>query len=164
MARWAEHKQKNPADAFDYPFVARIADRVVVMAYDEHYRGGNPGPIASLPWCEKIYSYACSTVPSDKLIMGIPLYGRGWQNPRLARAYKNREIAEELMEKKIQPSQHPEVGGTYSFREATTVTVHYETAESLQAKLDLYRRNPIRGVAYWRVSQEPEGFWERLIQ
>ena len=47
MARWAEHKQKNPSDAFDYPFIGMIADRVIVMAYDEHYRGGGPGPIIS---------------------------------------------------------------------------------------------------------------------
>ena len=54
MARWESYKQKNPSDAFDYPFVAMIADRVIVMAYDEHYRSGEAGPIASLPWCEKI--------------------------------------------------------------------------------------------------------------
>ena len=42
MARWAEHKQKNPRDAFDYPLIGRIADRVIIMAYDEHYRTGLP--------------------------------------------------------------------------------------------------------------------------
>jgi GH18 family chitinase len=162
MARWAEHKQKNPDDAFDYPFISMIADRVVIMAYDEHYRGGPPGPIASLAWCEKIYTYACSTIRPDKLVMGIPLYGRGWQTPSLARAYKHREIADEQREKEIQPAENPETGGTFSYTEAVTVTVYYETLESLDAKLSLYRRQPIRGVAFWRISQEPQGFWEQL--
>lgn len=162
MARWAEHKQKNPGDAFDYPFIGRIADRVVVMAYDEHYRGGSPGPIASLPWCRKIYQYALSTIDPDKLVMGIPLYGRGWQTSTPARAYKNSEVVDELLSKGIKSEWDPATGATYSFTEPVTITVHYETTQSLKAKLDLYTQRPIRGVAYWRISQEPKGFWGQL--
>ena len=159
MARWKTHKQKNPNDAFDYPFIGMIADRVVVMAYDEHYGGGDPGPIASLAWCEKIYSYAVETIPPDKLVMGIPLYGRGWQSPKLARAYKNRELVAELREKGIRPASDVSNGGSYSFTETVTISVHYETPQSLEAKLNLYGKHPIRGVAFWRIGQEPAGFW-----
>jgi spore germination protein YaaH len=164
MARWAEHKQKNPNDAFDYPFIGRIADRVVIMAYDEHYRGGDPGPIASLPWCEKIYSYALATIDSDKLVMGIPLYGRSWQTPGLAHAYKNSDIVDELLKKGIKSTWHPKTGGTYSFTETVTIAVYYETLQSLEAKLNLYSRQPIRGIACWRIGQEPEGFWKQLTE
>jgi spore germination protein YaaH len=159
MARWEEHKQMNPADAFDYPFIGMIADRVVVMAYDEHYSGGTHGPVASLPWCEKIYAYATKTIDPGKLVMGLPLYGRGWQTPSLAHSYKNREILIELRNKDIQPSNDWKTGGSYSFTETVTIDVHYETFQSLTAKLDLYGRRPIRGVAFWRIGQEPEGFW-----
>ena len=162
MARWADHKKKNPNDAFDYPFIGMIADRVVIMAYDEHYRGGGPGPIASLPWCRKIYTYALSTIAADKLVMGIPLYGRGWQNPTLARAYKNSEIVEELQKKNIISTRQPETGGSYSFTETVRINVHYETIQSLKAKVNLYTQRPIRGTAYWRVGQEPAGFWNEL--
>ena len=162
MARWASHKEKNPNDAFDYPFIGMIADRVVVMAYDEHYRGGSPGPIASLPWCEKIYAYAVETIPREKLVMGIPLYGRGWQTPSLAKAYKNREVAAELRAKNIQPSTNGLNGDTYSFEQTVSIQVHFETIQSLKAKMDLYGQRPIQGVAYWRIGQEPIGFWEHL--
>ena len=164
MARWESHKQKNPNDAFDYPFIGMIADRVVVMAYDEHYRGGGPGPVASLDWCEKIHAYAIKTIPADKLVMGIPLYGRGWQTPTLAKAYKNPEIVSELHKKGIQPTRDARTGGSYSFTETVTVNVHYETLQSLEAKLKLYGQRPIRGVAYWRIGQEPARFWEILKQ
>ena len=163
MARWDSHKQKNPNDAFDYPFIGMIADRVVVMAYDEHYRGGGPGPVASLAWCKKIYAYAVRTIPADKLVMGIPLYGRGWQTPSLAKAYKNREITAELREKRIRPANDASQGGSYSFTETVTVNVYYETLQSLEAKLNLYGQQPIRGVAYWRIGQEPQGFWSRAF-
>ena len=162
MARWADHKKKNPNDAFDYAFIGMIADRVVVMAYDEHFRSGPPGPVASLPWCRNIYDYAVSTIPSGKLVMGIPLYGRGWQTPTLAKAYKNREVVEELAQKGLKSTWDPDTGGTYSFSETVTVNVHYETTQSLNAKLNLYSTKPIQGVAYWRIGQEPDGFWKQL--
>ena len=162
MSRWAEHKQKNPDDAFDYPFIGMIADRVVIMAYDEHFGGGTAGPVASLPWCREIYSYALKTIDPDKLVMGIPLYGRGWQKQKLARAYKNREIITELREKNILPSHDPENGGSYSYSETVDINVHYETPQSLEAKMNLYGQQPIRGIAFWRISQEPEGFWNQL--
>lgn len=161
MARWQEHKNKNPNDAFDYPFIGMIADRVVVMAYDEHYRSGPHGPIASLSWCKDIYAYALKNIDPNKLVMGIPLYGRGWQSPSLAKAYKNHEVVDELLKKEIK-STWTENGGSYSYTETVTVNVHYETTQSLKAKLDLYSTTPIRGIACWRISQEPDGFWNLI--
>jgi spore germination protein len=162
MARWAAHKEANPDDAFDYPFIGIMADRVVIMAYDEHYRGGSPGPIASLPWCKKIFDYALSTIDPQKLVMGIPLYGRGWQSPSHARAYKNSEVVDELLNRQIHSSCDPATGGTYSFTDSVTITVHYETIQSLESKINLYRKGSIRGVAFWRISQEPDGFWSQF--
>ncbi|WP_372846043.1 glycosyl hydrolase family 18 protein, partial [Pontiella sp.] len=161
MARWEEHKKKNPTDAFDYPFIGMIADRVVVMAYDEHYSGGGAGPIASLPWCRDIYAYAIKNIPANKLVMGVPLYGRAWQTPALAKAYKNRDVVAELTEKGIK-SNWTQDGASYRFRETVSIDVHYETTQSLAAKMALYGRNPIRGVAFWRIGQEPDGFWQQL--
>ncbi|MEE9368213.1 MAG: glycosyl hydrolase family 18 protein [Pontiella sp.] len=164
MSRWEAHKQKNPNDAFDYPFIGMIADRVVIMAYDEHYGGGTAGPIASLPWCENIYTYALKTIDPDKLIMGIPLYGRGWQKQSFAKAYKNRELTAKLREKNIRPTSDSKNGGSFSYSETAEINVHFETIQSLGAKMNLYATHPIRGVAFWRISQEPEGFWDAILK
>ncbi|MEI6892795.1 MAG: hypothetical protein V5783_11550, partial [Pontiella sp.] len=56
----------------------------------------------------------------------------------------------------------PENGGSYSYTTNVTMNVHFESLPSLQAKMDLYATNPIEGIAFWRVSQEPRGFWEQL--
>jgi spore germination protein YaaH len=94
--------------------------------------------------------------------MGVPLYGRGWQTPSLAKSYKNRDVVAELTAKGIKSAWHPASGGSYNFTETVTVHVHYETMQSLDAKLKLYAQRPIRGVAFWRIGQEPDGFWESL--
>jgi spore germination protein YaaH len=162
LARWASHKKGNPDDAFDYSFIGLIADRVVVMAYDEHYGGGKPGPIASLPWCEKIFRYALETIPPDKLVMGIPLYGRSWQDSSWSKTYKNRDVVGQLMKRGIKSTWHPENGGSFDFTETIRIHVYYETTQSLREKIKLYKQEPIRGVAFWRIGQEPSGFLDEL--
>jgi len=160
MARWTAHKKRQPHDAYNYPLIALFADRIIVMAYDEHYSGSSPGPIASLPWCKKIYTYATQNIPPEKLIMGIPLYGRAWQTPSFARAYKNSQIQKEIKKRHPSISTNPQTGGHYHFTEKVTVNVHYETTKSLKAKLDLYSTKKIQGIACWRISQEPLNFWD----
>ena len=162
LARWADHKKKNPSDAFDYPFIGKVADRVIIMAYDEHYRSGGHGPIASLPWCDKIYRYALQTIPSEKIVMGIPLYGRSWQKEKTVGAMKNPEIWTDLRIRGAQLENTPENGGSYSYTTSVTINVHFESMPSLNAKMNLYGRNPIAGIAFWRISQEPRGFWDQL--
>lgn len=162
MARWAEYKQSNPMDAYDYPFINLVADRIIVMAYDEHHRSGAPGPVASLPWCRKIYDYACRTIDAEKLVMGIPLYGRSWQVEETARAYRNPDIEADLRMRNKVPDSSPENGGSYAYTTTVTVQVHFENLASLDAKMALYRSRPTRGIAFWRISQEPLNFWERV--
>ena len=158
MARGAAHKQKHPRDPYDYPFIGRIADRIIIMAYDEHYRTGPPGPIASLDWCKSIYEYARQTIPAHKLIMGIPLYGRAWQPKTLAKAYKNRDLQKEITNRSITPQINLETGGHFTFTETVSIEVYHETLKSIQAKQQLYLSHPIGGTAYWRISQEPADF------
>lgn len=162
MARWADHKKQNPSDAFDYPFIGKVADRVIVMAYDEHYRSGPAGPIASLPWCRKIYDYATATIPGEKLVMGIPLYGRSWQKEKTAAAMRNPEVWTDLRKRGAELTSDAANGGSYAYTTNVTINVHFESLPSLQAKMDLYASRRTQGIAFWRISQEPRGFWDKI--
>jgi len=63
---------------FDYSAVARAADGVVIMDYDEHFPGGQPGPVASQEWFVRNLQFAKSVIPQDKLICAIGNYGYDW--------------------------------------------------------------------------------------
>src|SRR5262249_36333593 len=58
--------------------LAKVTDRVVVMAYDESDDDGPPGPIASTSWFEAAVKAARAAVPSDKLVIGLGAYAYDW--------------------------------------------------------------------------------------
>ena len=65
-------------DEWDYAAVAAAADGVVLMNFDEHYPGAEPGPVASQDWFVDNLRSAAKTVPQAKLICAIANSGYDW--------------------------------------------------------------------------------------
>lgn len=55
----------------NYEALGDLNDFVVVMMYDQHYVGGEPGPIASQEWIEKIAQNIFSKIDSSKVVLGL---------------------------------------------------------------------------------------------
>ena len=155
-------RTKLIADAYEYSRIAPIVDRMVIMAYDEHWSTSSPGPVASLPWCSKIVDYANSAVESDKIVMGLPLYGRAWQDKRLAKALRFRNVVDLVAETKSTANYAPELGAYFEYSESVVVTVFFDDHRSLMEKLQLYRARDINSVSFWRIGQGPPELWSNL--
>jgi cellulose synthase/poly-beta-1,6-N-acetylglucosamine synthase-like glycosyltransferase/spore germination protein YaaH/peptidoglycan/xylan/chitin deacetylase (PgdA/CDA1 family) len=70
-------------DEYNYPEIAAAADGVVLMNYDEHYPGAEPGPVASQDWFTQNLKFAVTVVPKEKIICAISNYGYDWvQKPK----------------------------------------------------------------------------------
>ena len=63
---------------FDYKALAASVDGVVLMNYDEHYPGGEPGPVASQDWYIANLRAAQKFIPRERLISAIGNYGYDW--------------------------------------------------------------------------------------
>ena len=63
---------------FNYKSLAAAADGVVIMNYDEHYPGGEAGPVASQDWFVANLKSAQKDIPQEKLISAIGNYGYDW--------------------------------------------------------------------------------------
>jgi cellulose synthase/poly-beta-1,6-N-acetylglucosamine synthase-like glycosyltransferase/peptidoglycan/xylan/chitin deacetylase (PgdA/CDA1 family)/spore germination protein YaaH len=70
-----------PVDAqWNLAGVAKIVDRVFLMAYDEHSNDGPAGPIASQGWWASKLAAALREVPRDKAIVTIGNYAYDWHD------------------------------------------------------------------------------------
>ena len=149
-------------DAFPYASIAAIVDRVIIMAYDEHWRTGPPGPVASIQWCKRVCQFAQKEIPGGKLVMGIPLYGRLWQRETIAKALKYPETLS--LWQKDKPLVNRTAGQIPFFEIKRTVSgvAYFEDMRSLKEKLTLYKGLGIAGIGFWRVGQGPAALWTVL--
>ena len=65
-------------DDWDLKFMADHSDGLLLMNYDEHQSGGEPGPIASQDWFLDNLKEVLKTVPKEKIICSLGSYGYDW--------------------------------------------------------------------------------------
>ena len=72
-----------PFDDDDWPFKAMqaISDSLILMAYDEHYKTGGPGPPAGEDWFEKYLDRRLSALDPAHTIVAFGAYGYDWTGP-----------------------------------------------------------------------------------
>jgi cellulose synthase/poly-beta-1,6-N-acetylglucosamine synthase-like glycosyltransferase/peptidoglycan/xylan/chitin deacetylase (PgdA/CDA1 family)/spore germination protein YaaH len=67
---------------FDYELIAKSADGLILMNYDQHYPGGDPGPIAGQDWFVQNIATVLKHVPRQKIICAIGNYGYDWSTAK----------------------------------------------------------------------------------
>lgn len=159
----------NPTGAWagfaDYAFLGKHLDQVQLMCYDEHWSGGEAGPIASIPWVRRVLDYATTLIPRDKIVMGIPFYGYDW--PETGSASEVTPLKGEQLQKSTgNPGAWDDAARTTSIRYTDAAgkqrTAYFETARSLGERLDVARAYKVAGVAIWRLGDETSDFWPPL--
>ncbi|NLN15724.1 MAG: SH3 domain-containing protein [Firmicutes bacterium] len=151
--------------AYDYNTLGRIVDGLQLMTYDEHYRDGSPGPIASIGWVEDVITYALKHVPRSKLYLGIALYGYDWEEVApgqwTGKAITQRGAAS-LAETKNVPVNWDAVHKVphFSYTDlGNRHVVYFEDRYSLSHKLYLVNKYDLAGIALWRLGFEDPAAW-----
>lgn len=163
--------------SYDYKALGEIADHIFIMAYDEHYNGGSAGPVASISFVEKSIQYALNYVPKEKIVLGIPFFGRIWSDDGSIRGtgITNKQI-ESALEKtggtaRIDPVSKSviarfTVGNGHSVTvngqklKNVTYTVWYDNSDTLKYKLSLVDKYGLKGAGSWSVGQETRDVWD----
>ena len=166
--------------SYDYAALAKYADHLMIMAYDEHYEGGKAGPVASIDFVENSIKYALSKTTSDKIVVGIPFYGRVWStdgNSVTGKGVSTKVLQEILSscESTITYDESTqsvkaefvitESSATYTVGVNTVLkpgkyVAWFENDRSYQAKLSLIEKYDLKGAGAWSLGQEDSSIWE----
>jgi spore germination protein YaaH len=146
-------------DTFNYEKIAPLVDRVFVMAYDEHWSGSKPGPIASLAWGRSVAAYALKTVGPEKLVMGLPFYGRAWGDANPSQAYTYSQIERTKKENSVTEVRRENGIPTFNYKTMVKVTAYYEDIHSLNLRSGMCRDVGVKSIGFWALGQEDPGVW-----
>ena len=149
-------------DAYDYARLAAVADRLFVMAYDEHWSGSAAGAVASIAWSDRVAAWAVTAAGAAKVIMGMPFYGRGWGDKNPAGAYRFSSIRKLLAEKSAAQERDAEGIPFFRFSETVNYVVWFDDAHSIARRALEYRGRGVSMIGFWRLGQEDPEVWNLL--
>lgn len=163
MAKVQEHLDYVNVMTYDFQSKDTVIHHSNLKASDK-YEGGNNSEKA-------IQAFITAGVPANKLVMGIPFYGRvyqlkkGWKNG-IGETFAKQEqsigytvIKDSLVNKNEffryvdEAAQAP-----YLFNFYKGVLVTYDDEESVKVKCQYVSTNGLAGVMFWEYFSDPKGF------
>jgi peptidoglycan-N-acetylglucosamine deacetylase len=149
--------------AFDYRKIAASADLVILMAYDEHWSTGSPGPIASLPWFAKVLRERARDVPAAKTIVAIGGYAYDWPKgqPAEERTFEEAVLTAKESEGTIRLDS-ASLNPTFDYADDDDRLHHVWLLDAVTAfnQLQVVRALGARGYALWRMGSEDPALWK----
>ena len=148
-------------DVYCYEKITPLADKIFVMAYDEHWGGSAAGSVASLRFCRSVANYSLRVVGPEKLVMGIPFYGRAWASANHHRALIY-TTTERLINTYGATVKRENGIPTFDYKATVDVKVYFEDEYSLSSRLEMYKSMGVDAIGFWRIGQETPKVWRLL--
>ncbi|HEX2927574.1 MAG TPA: glycosyltransferase [Ruminiclostridium sp.] len=150
--------------AYDYKSIGQFADFTVVMAYDEHYPGGESGPIADNSWFNAGVEDILKVIPKEKAVVSVGQYAYDWDQTHKAEA-KSMGFDEVMalghdVGAKIQTDKDS-CNSYFSYKDSNgdLHNVWILDAVSLWNEMQEVKNTGVLGAALWRTGLEDPGIW-----
>lgn len=154
-----------PAGEDDWPIAAlgRAADKVILMAYDEHWQNGAAGPIASQTWFTNEVEKSARALPADRLVIALGSYGYDWhQDGTDALSLSDAWLAAHDSHAPIIFDKASGNAGFAYEQDGVSHTVWMLDAATDWNEMLAVQRLGIGNLALWRLGTEDPGFWNDL--
>ncbi|HEY2931024.1 MAG TPA: glycosyltransferase [Acidobacteriota bacterium] len=151
---------------FDYVAFSKVADYLVLMAYDEHWPTAKPGPIASQNWLEENLLTRTREVSPQKLILVVGAYGYNWSNQEAsAEEISFQQALRTASESSVEVSwDRITFNPTFEYDEqdGSHHNVWFLDAVTLFNQLSAAEVYPLGGYGFWRLGTEDPSIWKLL--
>lgn len=161
--------------------VHHYLDYINLMAYDFYVNGDTAGHHSNLYPSEDYYKeqsgdraykeYTDAGVPAEKLVLGIPFYGRSWYMKTadhhginrgvdsLARAGGYSFLKDSIATRPGFVRHWDEAAkAPYLFNEQTRQLVTYDDEESVKLKCEYVKAHNMGGVMFWQYASDPKKY------
>jgi spore germination protein YaaH len=151
---------------YDYRALARAADRLQLMAYDQHAPSGGAGPVAPLPWVQQVIAYTRSQAPLDRVELGLAAYGYDWSSAGHAVPLTARQAVGLAAQVGARVRWSPTQGeDTFTYKRGRRRhTVWFENATADADRAAMAAADGFAGVAIWAAGYEDPALWPLLRQ
>ena len=151
--------------------LARTADYIVCMCYDEHTSGSETaGSVSSLPFVQKGIRDTLKEVPPEQTVIALPFFTRLWKvNENAAptsSAMGMGEAAAWLSENAANVVWDEETGQNYAEAKGVdgTSKIWIEDAQSISEKMKEVMAAGCAGVAEWKLGLETQDIWQVISE
>jgi spore germination protein YaaH len=153
-------------DTLAYPARALLGavDAVVVMLYDQHWSGSEPGPIADPAWVKSVLALRVAEAGGPgRIVAALPAYGYRWQKGKPTESVSF-EQATRMASADRTPLERDRSSRFLRTRGGQNSEIWVSDADLLAT---LVRESQALGVnrfAIWRLGQEDPAIWRRVIR
>jgi spore germination protein YaaH len=150
--------------AYDFPALAKAADFLSFMTYDEHNGVTGSGPVSGTPWMRQALENSLQGVPAEKATIGLPTYYRDWTSSGYITSSSFADamtLAQQFGGTPVIDPTEQEVHFGYD-----AYGMHHElwiqSTDTLRMKLPLMYEYGLKGISVWRLGFEDASFWSLI--
>lgn len=143
--------------------IAQIADRTIFMAYDQHWQGGQAGPIAAQDWFVRAVQDATRRIGRDRIIVALGSYAYDWHGGGAdALSLDEAWLAAHDSDATVTFDTASGNSGFAYDESGQRHQIWMLDAAATWNELQALKRLGIQGVALWRLGSEDPGVWPDL--
>ena len=145
-----------------------VADYVIMMGYDEHFAGGEPGSVSSISYVKNGISGMLEDVPKEKLINAVPFYTRLWieagDGSITSKAMGIADAKKWADNNQVELTWQADTAQYYGEKQTNDGAwfLWMEEERSLKEKMNVVRQNDLAGVACWKLGFEDSAAWDSI--
>lgn len=141
------------------------SDALVLMAYDQHWATGDPGPPAAQGWYQAAIRQQLSHLDPAKIVVALGAYGYDWTKGGTADALTFHEGAQIARDSGVDVAiDENSLNPTFAYQDdaGRDHTVWFLDAVTLFNQIKVTDPWRPRGYALWRLGSEDPGVWSLL--